>query len=88
MINKYNYKLRLFLAFLKERDCYEQYKEEYLNGRKYENTFEEFFNENIMDAINDVCCRWYNPARNQTFWAITDYQWRTYIMNILINNDK
>lgn len=44
MINKYNYKLRLFLAFLKERDCYEQYKEEYLNGRKYENTFEEFFN--------------------------------------------
>lgn len=79
MINKYNYKLRLFLSFLKERDCYEQYKEEYFKSRRKEDTFEEFFNKNTINAVECICCKWYNPLINQTFWAITDYQWRTFI---------
>lgn len=34
MINRYRFKLRLFLSFLKEHGCYEKYKENYYDIEK------------------------------------------------------
>lgn len=57
MINRYRFKLRLFLSFLKEHGCYEKYKENYYDIEKrfpkYHKglSFEELFYSNPYNII-------------------------------------
>lgn len=71
MINRYRFKMRLFLSFLKEHGCYEKYKESYCD-------IEKIFLMNERDII------WYSltfyvkrtlPKDKVNFWCKIDRLW-------------
>lgn len=82
MINRYKFKLRLFLSFLKEHGCYEKYKENYYDIEKrypkYHKglSFEEFFYSNpyriieysfVWESTDDMFFYWKINRRWQRF---------------------
>lgn len=87
MINRYRFKLRLFLSFLKEHGCYEKYKEEYCDIEKYLPkyhrglSFEEFFYDSPYMTI-ERAFMWNMMEDDMCFyWNIINKRWQRFLIH-------
>lgn len=87
MINRYRFKLRLFLSFLKEHGCYEKYKENYYDIEKrfpkYHKglSFEELFYSNPYNII-ELAFIWELTDEDMLFyWNMINKRWQRFLIH-------
>lgn len=101
-MDKKEYYYKVFLNFLKENDCLDNFKNNWYKlyryvyrgyDKEYYNLKNYLFPSSLMDrcvfyryVINDSF-RWSGTSEGSTFWKEIDDKWIKYTTN-LINNDE